>query len=145
MGKDVVRVQIVPFEKSDFESAADILSACIADPVRELAEYLENKDVMVLCAKKDGKLLGVLCLLVGIDTTDILDIAVAEESRCCGVGRALIEFAKERYPVLMLEVRESNAPARALYEKCGFEQISVRKNYYQSPTENAIIYRREQK
>lgn len=138
-------MQIVPFDKNDFDSAANILSACIEDPGRELTEYLENKDVRVFGAKKDDKLLGVLCLLTGIDITDVLDIAVLQDFQGQGVGSALMDFAVKSFPVLMLEVRESNASARALYEKYGFEQISVRKNYYQNPTENAIIYRREQK
>ena len=138
-------MQIVPFEKNDLEHAVRILSACIAEPERELREYLETDGFEAYCAKKDGKLLGVICLLVGIDTTDILDVAVDIKARNKGIGYSLIEFAKARFPVLMLEVRESNAPARALYEKCGFEQISMRKNYYSNPTENAIIYRREKK
>ena len=38
-----------------------------------------------------------------------------------------------------LEVRESNASAIALYEKCGFEQVGMRKNFYAKPTENAVL------
>ena len=53
-------------------------------------------------------------------------------------------FCKEKGAErMLLEVREKNSAARALYESFGFEQISVRKNYYSHPTEDAIIYRRE--
>ena len=44
---------------------------------------------------------------------------------------------------LMLEVRQSNAPAIALYEQLGFVQVGLRKNYYRNPKENALILRKE--
>ena len=40
---------------------------------------------------------------------------------------------------ITLEVRESNVGAIALYEKLGFEEAGIRKNFYQRPTENALI------
>jgi ribosomal-protein-alanine N-acetyltransferase len=43
---------------------------------------------------------------------------------------------------IFLEVRESNAAARAFYEKLGFEQMGRRKGYYADGLEDAIIYRR---
>ena len=43
----------------------------------------------------------------------------------------------------MLEVRQSNAPAIALYEQLGFEQVGLRPNYYRNPKENALILRKE--
>ena len=46
---------------------------------------------------------------------------------------------------LLLEVRESNAPAIGLYEKMGFVSVGVRPNYYFKPKENAIIMRKELK
>jgi ribosomal-protein-alanine N-acetyltransferase len=42
---------------------------------------------------------------------------------------------------VFLEVRESNAAARALYANAGFEQTSRRKSYYANPLEDAILYR----
>jgi len=38
-----------------------------------------------------------------------------------------------------LEVRRSNAPARRLYERLGFEVAATRPNYYVSPSEDALI------
>ena len=46
---------------------------------------------------------------------------------------------------IFLEVRESYTPAIKLYEKCGFERLSVRKNFYSNPTENAIVMRKRMK
>ena len=44
---------------------------------------------------------------------------------------------------LMLEVRVSNDPAIALYEKLGFRLVGRRKNYYRNPKEDALILRKE--
>jgi ribosomal-protein-alanine N-acetyltransferase len=55
---------------------------------------------------------------------------------------ALLAAAREtNSSSVFLEVRESNAPARNLYEKAGFEQTGRRKSYYADPAENAILYR----
>ena len=50
--------------------------------------------------------------------------------------------AKEVY-CLTLEVRASNAPAKALYEALGFAQVGRRPNYYRNPKEDALILRKE--
>ena len=51
------------------------------------------------------------------------------------------EFKQKEVQEIYLMVRASNAPAQKLYEKFGFEKIGVRKNYYYSPDEEALIYR----
>ena len=70
--------------------------------------------------------------------------AVAEKYRRNGVAEALMKEMEERgrqkdVTIFFLEVRESNDAARRLYEKMGYEQIGVRKNFYEKPAENAII------
>ena len=71
-------------------------------------------------------------------------MAVAEKYRRNGVAEALMKEMEERgrqkdVTIFFLEVRESNDAARRLYEKMGYEQIGVRKNFYEKPAENAII------
>ena len=41
---------------------------------------------------------------------------------------------------ISLEVRASNEPARALYEKWGFKAVGLRRNFYKAPTEDAVLY-----
>ena len=61
-----------------------------------------------------------------------------------GLILALIADLKAREShCLTLEVRDSNASARALYEKLGFSEIGRRKNYYCNPKEDALILRKE--
>ncbi len=79
---------------------------------------------------------------------DVLTIGVDPAHRQKGIGGALLQvmltsFEEQGGKELFLEVRASNDPARRLYEKHGFSSISIRKNYYQAPVEDAIIYRYE--
>ena len=43
----------------------------------------------------------------------------------------------------LLEVRESNRPAIALYHSMGFVSVAVRRNYYSQPTEDALVFRKD--
>lgn len=75
----------------------------------------------------------------------ILDVYVDVELRGNGFGEALVSFVCDLCDAsgiseLTLEVRPSNAVARALYEKLGFTQEAVRKNYYTDTNEDALLY-----
>jgi ribosomal-protein-alanine N-acetyltransferase len=77
---------------------------------------------------------------------ELENIVVAEQARRCGIGsRLLMKFIDQvrakKGASIILEVRESNRGARALYANAGFEPIGVRKNYYSTPTEDAVLYR----
>lgn len=77
----------------------------------------------------------------------INNLAVRPELRGRGLGIQLLEAivaeaARVGAQSLTLEVRESNEPARRLYERAGFHQDGVRKNYYTNPVEDALILSR---
>ena len=79
-----------------------------------------------------------------VDEGNITNVAVRRDCRRQGVAAALLDAleaqGKEReLAFLTLEVRQSNAPARALYEKLGYLQAGLRRNYYENPREDAII------
>ena len=76
---------------------------------------------------------------VALDEAELLNIAVHPAFRRRGIGSALLSALGERVngPVF-LEVAETNAPARAFYEKYGWEQIGTRPRYY-GETINAIV------
>jgi len=67
---------------------------------------------------------------------------VRHQRRATRLITELLDRARaEHAEAIFLEVRESNRPARALYEKCGFRQVGLRKGYYRSPEENAVAYK----
>ena len=82
-------------------------------------------------------------LSVVLDEGNLDNIAVAPDYRRRGVADALLGavtgFGRAHLAALLLEVRASNAPAIALYEKHGFAAVGRRKNYYEAPKEDAIL------
>ena len=143
----MVRVQIGFFEKADFDEAANALSFCVKDAKRELLEYMQNPSVVIFTAKENA-FCAIAIVMLTDDFADLIDIAVLQKERRRGIAEKLLlhifDFCRQKGVLnLLLEVRESNAPAISLYEKCGFEKINVRKKYYSDPLEDAVIYRRE--
>jgi ribosomal-protein-alanine N-acetyltransferase len=77
---------------------------------------------------------------------ELENVVVAPANRRSGIGKRLIEAllttARETTSEeVFLEVRESNAAARSLYEKAGFELTGRRRAYYTNPPEDAVLYR----
>ena len=89
----------------------------------------------------ENKVLGYLMVLDSIDVYEILAIATIEEYRNKGIAQELLD--KIKIKDIFLEVRESNQVAINFYKKNKFKEISVRKNYYSEPNENAIIMKLE--
>ena len=99
---------------------------------------------MCFSAIEDGRVIGYIIGTKIPPESEIYRIAVRKDKRQRGIGYRLLSYAlkTERgsgVETVFLEVRESNTPARALYKAYGFNEIGVRKNYYQKPTENAIV------
>jgi ribosomal-protein-alanine N-acetyltransferase len=70
---------------------------------------------------------------------EILNLAVAPAYRRTGVATLLMQLELRKEAIFVLEVRESNLPARTLYERFGFVEISRRRDYYDNPIETAIV------
>ena len=87
------------------------------------------------------KVCGYLMVLDSIDVYEILAIATIEEYRNKGIAQELLD--KIKIKDIFLEVRESNQIAISFYKKNKFKEISIRKNYYSEPNENAIIMKLE--
>lgn len=105
----------------------------------------ENYIALVLSDKK--ALLGYCVLLCAGEEADITNVCTAAEARRKGVAAALLtalfqEGNARRIKEYFLEVREGNKAARALYGKMGFQEIGIRKNYYEEPRENAVLMKR---
>lgn len=94
-----------------------------------------------------GDLLGTLVFWRVHDELHVLDVAVHRGAQGRGIGKhmieALIAFGRATEMLLItLEVREGNAPAIGLYDRCGFEAVGRRANYYADNGEDAIIMTR---
>ena len=75
---------------------------------------------------------------------EIYRIAVHPERRQRGIGYRLLSYgmkteAGQGVETVFLEVRSKNAPAIALYKAYGFTEYGKRKNYYQNPSDDAVI------
>ena len=91
-----------------------------------------------------GKVCGYGGIYTVCDSADVTTVAVLPDYRGRGIGlmimSSLISDAEKRGAVAVhLEVRESNLPAIALYEKCGFTKDGRRKGYYRFPREDAVL------
>ena len=123
---------------------------CFSDPWSEnsLAGELTNPLSTWLVAM-DGELLaGYIGSQAVLGEADMMNLAVAPEYRRRGVGEALTAalvkaLQARQVTTLTLEVRVSNTPAIALYEKMGFAQVGRRPRYYEKPREDALILRKE--
>lgn len=98
--------------------------------------------------RTDGASAGYAIVLSVLDEAHLLNISVVRERQGRGLGRSFLEHLLERArcdgaSCFFLEVRLSNLPARALYQKVGFIEIGRRKGYYPSTEgrEDAIVMR----
>ena len=140
---------IVPMDRSHISQIAALEQECFSQPWSQAAleEELYNPQASFIVAEDgEGGVLGYAGLHVILDEGYIANVAVEEAARRHGVASALLDvycrFAAVNLAFLTLEVRKSNAPAIALYEKHGFQQAGLRKGYYQHPREDALIMTR---
>lgn len=100
-------------------------------------------------AERLPALVGYLVAMPGVEELHLLNLTVAPAYQGHGHARALLaELAESarglRATQVWLEVRESNARARRLYERWGFEPVGVRKAYYPAAhgqREHAVVMR----
>lgn len=140
-------VSIVPLSAALVPGAAAVEQACFSLPWSEagLLSELEKEGARCFAAvDSDGEVVGWAGLESICGEGSVTNIAVLPGFRRRGTGEALTralltasdELLLDR---LLLEVRLSNAPAIALYEKLGFVPLGVRPGFYEAPREDALI------
>ena len=143
-------IEITTMTEDHVPQIAEIETLCFSDPWSEksVASELNNRLSLWLVALDGDTVAGYVGSQSVLDEADMMNIAVHPDYRRQGIGRDLVlalaeALQKKGIRGLMLEVRQSNAPAIALYEQLGFQQVGMRPNYYRNPKENALILRKE--
>lgn len=130
--------------EADIGAVVGVDGAAFSDAWKETAFYDEiKKDYShYFICESDGEIAGYAGIWCIYETAELIRIATAPKFQRRGVANMLMQeilsCAKDcGCERMMLEVRRSNIPAQALYRKFGFDEISVRKGYYNG--EDAII------
>lgn len=133
-------------EEQDIAAVAALEQATFADPWTEKGIYdtFCQNQAYILVAMQDERLMGYCIVYHVLDEAEIARIAVNSFCRKQGVGRSLLDAVMEackesNITRVLLDVRESNAGARAFYGHYGFEEDGIRKNFYEMPREDAIL------
>ena len=141
--------QLVPMDRSHLSGVAELERLCFSTPWNEtmLEEELFNPTASFIVAEgAEGEVLGYAGLHVVLDEGYIDNVAVRPSCRRQGIGDRLLDvfcrFGQAHLAFLTLEVRPSNQAAVALYCKHGFKEAGRRKDYYQDPTEDALLLTR---
>ena len=143
-------MEIKLMTKEDIPHLAALEQLCFSQPWSSTSlEYeLNNPLSLWLVAHIDGKIAGYVGSQTVMGETDMMNIAVSPEFRRQHIAQQLIEeliaqLKLRQSHCLTLEVRATNAPALALYQKLAFVQVGRRPGYYRNPREDALILRKE--
>lgn len=129
----------------DLERVAAIQGASPETPHWPAADYLQYDLLVALSENQVAGFLASRTLVheghrEGKAEREILNLAVAPEFRRRGIARSLCQsFLNSLKGTVFLEVRESNRAARNLYLSLGFQEVSRRQEYYNTPLEAAIV------
>ena len=137
-------MNITEMQEKHLPALAELEKQCFHAPWSEKMLREELGGGIFLVAEQDGEVQGYVGCQTVLDEGYITNVAVSPDFRRQGAARRLIAEliarAKEKgLAFVTLEVRESNAPAIALYTGAGFTPVGKRKNFYSNPTENAVL------
>ena len=144
-------MEIVKMSSDHVASVAAIEKECFGPAAwseNSVASELTNPLALWLVAIEDGRVAGYIGSQTVCDESDMMNVAVTAYFRRRGLGEKLVLSLVDALKTinshsLTLEVRSTNVPAIGLYEKLGFVQTGLRKNYYRNPREDALIMRKE--
>jgi ribosomal-protein-alanine N-acetyltransferase len=108
---------------------------------------LHRPDTDAIAAEIDGTIVGYAITWFVVDQGELGNIAVDSTWRRRGIAKTLIIAALDRARTrgireIYLEVRRTNTGAQKLYRQLGFRQVGVRRGYYVTPAEDALVMRR---
>ncbi|HUF25727.1 MAG TPA: ribosomal protein S18-alanine N-acetyltransferase [Gemmatimonadaceae bacterium] len=142
-------VVLRPARRTDIDSIVSIERSSFGDPwsPASFRSLIDNPHVFFAVATDDEAVLGYVVAWFVVDEAEVANLAVVPPSRKRRIGAMLLDAAldaarRRRIGSVFLEVRDSNAGARALYASRGFVEIGRRRGYYRKPVEDAVVMRR---
>ena len=147
--------QIIPATPDMLPDILILEEACFSSPWtrkmleaeltnNQFAHFLVARQQEEPAAKAEPTIIGYHCFWIVFEELRLMNLAVRKSMRGRGVGGALVTEAlrlgvEQAATRAVLEVRASNDPARSLYARLGFRQISCRPHYYTNPIEDAVL------
>jgi [ribosomal protein S18]-alanine N-acetyltransferase len=134
-----------------------VIAPATADDVPELQEIvrecglsvdfpaeLARSYALLRVARSGGVVVGFMLAWRAADELHLTDLGVSAPARRRGIARSLVEGLRREGELtgaraILLEVRESNAPALALYRALGFGELDRRARYYTDTGEDAVV------
>lgn len=139
-------LHIREMETSDIERISQLEEETFSMPWSRDAfkEMIEKEDARYYVAELDGQVVGGCGLLLVAGEGNITNVVIDKNVRNLGIGTKLLQFMIEDgylngLNAFTLEVRVSNAAAIHVYKKLGFFSEGIRPNFYEKPTEDAMI------
>ena len=138
-------LRIELFSPDNIHAAAELAKRCFSTPWSEdiYRRELENPQSVGFVCMDGAQAAGLIHCNFVLDELTLNTLAVDAAYRRQGIARRLWAAASEMVQgictVCYLEVRESNLPARTLYESLGFVQTGYRPRYYTKPDEAAVL------
>ena len=130
-------IEFVPLEARHIDGLVKVEEECFCSGYARntFEKELQNKLAFYIVAEDNGEVLGYAGMWNMCGSADIMNVGVRPVHRRKGIAEAMLEKLEEycnKNDVfeINLEVRGGNIPARTLYLKMGYEEIAVRKGYY---------------
>jgi ribosomal-protein-alanine N-acetyltransferase len=156
MGVDSEAIASFPFQIRAFRpSDTAFISEILRDaaeaaqwPSESYAQLASSSGGLCLVCEANATVIGFIAARQLADDAEILNIAVHRDFRRKGVATALFLAAADKFRRpgtyrLFLELRQSNRPARTLYEHLGFVPSGTRKSYYRDPVDDAVCMQKK--
>jgi len=145
-----LRIRIRKAEANDIDAIADIEQQRFPHPWKK--SYLRDElshDISYFYVAEDvvgSRVAGYIIFWIVEDLLELHKIVSSENYKKKGIGKKLflfmMEIAKQKkVKEVFLEVRKSNTEAIKFYESFHFQLVDTRKDYYQEPMEDALVYR----
>lgn len=145
-----IRLEYVRLDETHLDAIMEIEREAYPEPwtTGMFRDEMRSKRSYFYVAFSEGRLVGYSGFWLVIEEAHITSLTVAEQYRGLGYGREQLTYlmnigAENGVRAYTLEVRESNASARRLYESAGFHAVGLRKGYYGANQEDAVVMQKD--